>query len=261
MQMNRYVHVVIIIFFTQSLLGMSEFQIYTHLSEDQKAEIRFGMREIEESIRNRRAYFASESELWITGIVNGYESPTKMRNGETILTHLIQKPDFGDLHFDQVRMIGSMTTAGARINQPNAHGVTPLTIAIKNGRKLLVPGMLSNGADFPVDVADGNANNIIRAGLSALKTAALNYVPSCYSSIYQRKECEMFMAYLIHNVLPSTITKSQVHAAWRLGYKDISRALALYRKYPEKRGSIMADLTSRISQSLVRDFKNCSKKY
>lgn len=261
MQMNRYMLVVIITIFTKSLFGMSEFQIYIHLSEEQKAEIRFGIHKVEESIRNRRPYFASESELWITEILKGYVSPSKMRNGETILTHLIQKPDFGDLHFDQVRMIGSMTTAGAPINQSNAQGVTPLTIAIKNGRKLLAAGMLRNGADFPVNVADGDANNIIRAGLSALKTAALNYVPFCYSSIYQRKECEMFMAYLIQNVLPSTITKSQVHAAWRLGYKDISRALALYRKYPEKRGSIMADLTSRISQSLVRDFKNCSKKY
>ena len=91
MQMNRYMLVVIITIFTKSLFGMSEFQIDIHLSEEQKAEIRFGIHKVEESIRNRRPYFPSESQLWITEILKGYVSPSKMRNGETILTHLIMK--------------------------------------------------------------------------------------------------------------------------------------------------------------------------
>lgn len=231
---------------------MEAYQIDTQLTDEQKCQIELGLKIVSEWKRSKAVINDHDSKNWVSDILQKKVSTAKMRHGETILTKLIATPSFGDIDFDAVRMISAMKSAGASFNDKNAQGLTPVTIAIQNGRKILLGGLMSEGAKIS---ANNSCNNPINAGLCALQKVKLNRMASKYAEIYQRKDCEMMMAYLMDRATPTKITKSQIHAAWKLGYKDVSRALALYKKHPENRLAIVAELKKNICDSLVREFK------
>ncbi|CAN5194408.1 hypothetical protein BH09DEP1_BH09DEP1_0790 [soil metagenome] len=238
---------------SSSLVGMEDYQLETQLTVLQKEQISGELHAIQGWKRSKAAMLEiRDVEVWMSEILNKKVRAANLRGGETILTYLIRVPDFGDVNFNIVEMIANMQRAGADINKENANGLTPVTIAIQNGRKILTGGLVHNGAYLDRSAQDGEPNNLIRAGLRALDRVQIG---RAYTTIYLRKDCEMMMAYLIDRVLPSTITKSQVHAAWNLGYKDVSRSLAMCRKYPAKRDEIVKELKAAICASFVRQLK------
>lgn len=243
-----------------SLIGMADYQLETQLCPDQKKRIEWGLNAVEGWKACPKATIIGwRIESWMNQILDKEISPTIIYDGQTILTQLVSGPGFGEVDFHVKQMIIRMTNSGADLNQTNATGKTPITLAITRGRGDLIDDLRWRGADLNTSADDTDPNNLIRAGLAALKTASLDILHTVYSNIWLRKECEMTMAYLIDRVPPYCITKSQIKASWKLGYKDVSRALALCRKHPEKRNEIVKNFKKQIATSLVQEFQKIDR--
>lgn len=265
MQKEIMWYCLILLLLTGSLCGMDNYQLELHLSADQKKEIERGLDIVKGWKKCPQATISGwRAEAWMSEILKGQTSSESMSNGETILTYLVKCDGFGELDYSAIQCIIRMYNHGANLNQENDAQKTPLTIAIARGRHNLIDTLVWRGANLNTLAADNTPNNPIRAGLQALETARQDILLTVYSNIWLRKECEMLMAYLLDRVPPQAITKSQVKAAWKLGSKDVSRAMAFCRKYPENRNAIVIELKKEIAASLVREFlridKRCRKK-
>lgn len=252
-----------LLFISFSLKAMDDYRLEGNLTLYQLGQTVHAMQVVKEwkaskaKLSDWNVEHKKEVQPWVNAVLDKQVSPTQLRAGETILTQLMQTSAFGDLDFYTARLMTRVVNAGANVNQRNYNGLTPLTIAVKNGRKMAIDDLVRNRADLNTSVQDYNPNNLIRAGFIALEQ--VKNPPASFVQAYQRKDCEMMMAYILDRVAPSTITKSQVHAAWKLGFKDLSRALACCKKYPENRDAIVTEFKRNICARLVQEFKRVAR--